>query len=442
MYGLGAILYELLDRPAAVPGRRRRWTRWLQVRERGAGPAARPSCPTVDRDLETVCLKCLEKDPARRYAVGRGPGRRPGPVAARRADPGARRPGGGAGGQVAVPPARPGGRRRRRVLAVVLLVGGLSVVTRLYFRSEHYRQDAEQERDAARGRLARQFAEKAGAAADQGDPFLGLPWLVEALKTTDGRPEADLHRLHLGMLLKQAPGLVQYEPTGSCVAIHPDGKRIAIGSKDGVDILPIGGDHPLVPTMKLAGPTTLRVQPGWETAARGRRRRRRRDGTVANDHVVHLLTAAIRSRRRRKSADQPGGHIDPVRRRRLGRAGRVEGACQPARRPRRDVPVRRGHARPDWSSRGSPPRRERMRGDYAQDRDVPLALEPCVRTSKDREDFTGQVQIWELRTGKPLFEPIKPTIGIEDGNRSGASPGRRPVRDEIVRGRGGLGRGL
>ena len=58
---------------------------------------------------------------------------------------------------------------------------------------------------------------------------------------------------------------------------------------------------------------------------------------------------------------------------------------------------------------------ERMRGDYVKIDDASLrALTPCVRTSKDREDFTGQVQIWDLRTGKPLFEPIKPTIGIED----------------------------
>ena len=72
-------------RPAAVPGRDAVDT-MLPGADREPVPPPQLAA-ALPRDLETICLKCLEKDRQKRYAIGRGPGRRPAPLSQSRADP-------------------------------------------------------------------------------------------------------------------------------------------------------------------------------------------------------------------------------------------------------------------------------------------------------------------------------------------------------------------
>jgi serine/threonine-protein kinase len=66
VYGLGAILYELLTGHPPFEGSSSAETAYLARTLEPVPP--RRLRPLVPADLEAVCLRCLEKDPRRRYA--------------------------------------------------------------------------------------------------------------------------------------------------------------------------------------------------------------------------------------------------------------------------------------------------------------------------------------------------------------------------------------
>lgn len=67
IYGLGAILYAMLTEKPPVDGESLTEI-LLRLRERPPAPPCRLN-PRVDRRLEAICLKCLEKEPGRRYGT-------------------------------------------------------------------------------------------------------------------------------------------------------------------------------------------------------------------------------------------------------------------------------------------------------------------------------------------------------------------------------------
>src|SRR5207249_6021320 len=65
VYGLGAVLYQLLtDHPPFAGGTTYETIKLLLDTE---PRQPRLLNPKIDRDLNIICLKCLEKDPKRRY---------------------------------------------------------------------------------------------------------------------------------------------------------------------------------------------------------------------------------------------------------------------------------------------------------------------------------------------------------------------------------------
>jgi WD40 repeat protein/tRNA A-37 threonylcarbamoyl transferase component Bud32 len=176
VYGLGAVLYELLTgRPpfrAATPV-----DTVLEVRDRDP-PRPRSLEPRADRDLETVCLKCLHKEPHKRYGSAEAladdlerwlQGE---PVQARRS---------GAAERALKWARRNPGVAAALAFTLAVSLAAFALVFGQWREAVTARGEAEGERRRAEQLVVRLSLERGQTACERGDVGYGLLWLARTL---------------------------------------------------------------------------------------------------------------------------------------------------------------------------------------------------------------------------------------------------------------------
>ncbi|MCC7374375.1 MAG: serine/threonine protein kinase [Verrucomicrobiales bacterium] len=233
VYGLGAVLYELLvGQPPFAGGTSLDTVRMVLEKE-----PKRPSAlnPAVDRDLETICLKCLEKDPRHRYGSAEGLAEdlerwlNHEPIRARRAS--------------AVERLGKWVRRRPAIAALfgLALTATVTVVvlsTLFSLRLGEERRKVAREAEANRKGAVRLLVSEATQAIETDDYHMALLSLVEALRLDADRPERNLaQRRRLGALMRHCAklrGLWLHDAPVVSAAISADGHRVAVGTQNGM----------------------------------------------------------------------------------------------------------------------------------------------------------------------------------------------------------------
>lgn len=229
IYGLGAILYELLTGRPPFIGASARDTLEQVVHREVVPPCKYQSA--IPQDLEAICLQCLAKDPQQRYLSARG-----------LADDLARFLDGRA---VSVRPLNAReriqrwARREPRVaiaaaLALSALVLGLAATSLQWRRADASATVAREGLWLVRGQAAQ-------AALGDNDGFRALRSLVANLSEMEAaghQARALLERQRIGTALANAPRLIDLIrlPQGEAVtsvAVSPDGRRFAVASHTG-----------------------------------------------------------------------------------------------------------------------------------------------------------------------------------------------------------------
>jgi WD40 repeat protein/Flp pilus assembly protein TadD/tRNA A-37 threonylcarbamoyl transferase component Bud32 len=225
VYGLGAILYEMLTGRLPFESDSSLTT----IRQLLSQDPLPPSQlhPKVPRDLETICLKCLEKEPAKRYHSAEDLAedlRRflsDQPIEAR--------PTGWWGRSIKWTRRHP----TKATVIGVLILAALTLLTVggfYHLRLEYAVAQSQQN-------LIRLHVFQGTSAMNAGDGFTALLWFTEALRLDAGTPaHEEAHRQRIAALEQSLPRPRQlwvHEEAVNEVRFSPDGRRVLTAGDDG-----------------------------------------------------------------------------------------------------------------------------------------------------------------------------------------------------------------
>ena len=247
VYALGATLYECITGRPPFRAATAADTIW-EVLHRDPIPPVKLQ-PGTPRDLDTICLKCLEKDPSRRYQTAGDLAddlrrHRDGlPIRARPLGPAAR------AARFAI--RNPSVTALLGMLAVSV-VSGLGLVGWQWRRAERERARAEQKAEAevrskaeteqarreVEGRQALLAAARGRAACEEGDIAQGLLWLARGIEMAERSSSKAMDRplrVTLAAWATQLPQVVwqtRHAPGCNKIAFSPDGRLLASAGGD------------------------------------------------------------------------------------------------------------------------------------------------------------------------------------------------------------------
>jgi WD40 repeat protein len=233
VYALGVILYEMLTGRVPLQGTSTFDTLLLVQTVDPLAP--RRLQPQVPRDLETICLKCLQKDPRKRYASaadladdltryleGRPIQARPA-AAWERAWKWAKRRPGMAGLSAAV---------------VLVTAAALALVSWQWLRAEDKARQAEDRRKRAEEAEARLALRQGQALCEQGDIEQGLLWLARALDRASSAGASALDRparINLAEWGRRLPRVARLpqQTSASVLTFDATGRTLLAAGDDG-----------------------------------------------------------------------------------------------------------------------------------------------------------------------------------------------------------------